>query len=87
MIDWISTKNALPNEEDDVIFHVNVYWGGEQYASFTCVGYFLNGKFYDNQDLEFDYKPWDGLTREAVNVVDYWFKEPVLPDEGKSNDA
>ena len=81
MTEWISTKDALPNEEDDVIFHVNVYGGGEHYASFTCAGYFLDGKFYDNQDTEFDYKPWDGLTKEVIYVVDYWFKEPVLPKE------
>lgn len=77
--DWNSPKDRLPENDTEVFFVVQIYSGGENYATLPLTGYFLDGKFYDNQDTEYDYTPWDG--KSTVNVVEYWLPQPPLPLE------
>ena len=78
-VGWISTQDRLPDNDTDVFFIIQTYSGGEDYATLPCTGYFLDGKFCDELDKEYDYKPWDGKSKETIDVVEYWFPQPSLP--------
>lgn len=77
--EWISTQDRLPDNDTDVFFIIQTYSGGEAYATLPCTGYFLDGKFCDELDKEYDYKPWNGKSKETIDVVEYWFPQPPLP--------
>lgn len=77
---WISVKDKLPDEEADVVFLIDYYVNGELYASLPCTGYFLEGKFFDDSDSEYDHTLWDGeVSNRIIQRVNYWFPQPKLP--------
>ena len=73
---WISVDERLPEDETKVFF-LEVIDGEEEYAGFLpCLGYFLEGSFYDWYDNEHKYKD----CKISETRVTYWLPQPEYPD-------